>query len=197
MTGTMADVASGPPSAPAPVPLRFDPRLTALVVMDVNEALCGSRPACVATVPRIAALLAASREAGATIVHTEGGPPPNAFLEPVEPVPGEIVVRGRANKLHATDLEDSLRERGITTLLLAGTAANGAVLYTAFAANLRGFTVAVAVDGISAGDDTITAWVAWQLVNQPGFTNAANEPLAAERVTLTRTDLVTFDARDA
>jgi nicotinamidase-related amidase len=192
MTGA-ADAGSDHRSAaPPPVPVILDPRETALVVMDITDPLCSSRPACVATVPRISSLLADARAAGVAIVHTAGRHRPIVFLDPVAPLPNEPVIAARADKFHDSELETALRERDARTLLLVGTAANGAVLYTAFAANLRGFTVAVAVDAISSEHDATTDWVAWQLVNQPGFTNTTNAPLAAERVTLTRTDLVSF-----
>lgn len=46
---------------------------------------------------------------------------------------------------------------GARTLLLVGTAANGAVLSTAFAACARGHTVAVAVDAIRSEDPAALA----------------------------------------
>lgn len=180
-----------PPAVPAPVAVRLDPRSSALLVMDITDPLCTSRPRCVATLPQIAGLLAAARRAGMHVIHTVGRAP-WTILEPVAPLEGEPIVQARANKFHDSAMDALLRERGVTTLLLVGTAANGAIMYTAFAANVRGYTVAVAVDGISAGDEVIERFAAWQLLNQPGFTNVDNEPLAAERVTLTRSDLVAF-----
>jgi nicotinamidase-related amidase len=176
---------------PPPVPVRLESRSTVLLVMDITEPLCTERPRCMESVPRIAALLSRAREAGAGVVHTIGRQP-TTILEAVRPRESEPVVQARANKFHGSQLDELLRGRAATTLLTVGTAANGAVMYTAFAANLRGYTVAVAVDGISAGDEFIERFVRWQLLNQPGFTNATNQPLTSERVTLTRSDLVTF-----
>src|SRR5204862_516851 len=50
----------------------------------------------------------------------------------------------------------------------------------------------VAVDGISGSLPFESNLTMWQLLNQPGFTNADNKPLAEKAVTLTRSDLVTF-----
>ena len=180
--------------APEPAAVHLDPRTTALVVMDIIDPLCTKRPRCVASIPRIAALLADARRSGAHIVHTVGPRQPATILDGVAPREGEPVVSGRADKFFDTELNDVLRSAGVETLLLVGTSANGAVLYTSFAANLRGYTVAVAVDAISADDPATEVIVAWQLLNQPGYANPANDPLTPERVTLTRTDLVSFQA---
>jgi nicotinamidase-related amidase len=160
--------------------------------MDITDSICLRRPACVASVPRIAALLAAARTAGVRVIHTIGPRQPTAILDGAAPLPCEPVVTGRADKFYATDLEALLGEPASRTLVLAGTAANGAILYTSFAANLRGFTVVVPVDAVSADDDVTLRFALWQLLNQPGMTNAANDAGAPGRVTLSSTELITF-----
>jgi len=97
-----------------------------------------------------------------------------------------------ADKFFGTDLDEILTGLGAETLLVVGVAANGAPLYTTFGANLRGYTVAVAEDGISAATEFDEFLARYQLLNEPGFGNATNTPLMAGRVTLTRTDLVAF-----
>ena len=57
---------------------------------------------------------------------------------------------------------------------------------------LRGYTVVVAQDGISAEPEFPITLTRWQLLNQPGFTNADNKPLAKGMVTLSTTDQITF-----
>ena len=59
----------------------------------------------------------------------------------------------RADKFFNTNLDQILKDHGAQTLLAVGSAANGAVLYTTFGAVERGYTVAVATDGISSGSD--------------------------------------------
>ena len=76
-----------------------------------------------------------------------------------------------------------------------GTAANGAVLYTAFGACARGLSVVVAEDGISSRDPFATYLARYQLLNQPGFVNAQNVPLQPKAVTLSRSDLISFGAK--
>jgi hypothetical protein len=76
--------------------------------------------------------------------------------------------------------------------VLVGTLANGAVLYTSFGANVRGYTVVVAEDGLSGDRPFDLIVTRYQVLNQAGFANPQNTPLATERVTLSRGDLITF-----
>ena len=80
----------------------------------------------------------------------------------------------------------------MTHAIVVGTAANGAVLYTAFAANARGLTVVVAEDGISSRDPFATYLARYQVLSQPGFPNQQNVPLQPKAVTLSRSDLISF-----
>ena len=84
------------------------------------------------------------------------------------------------DKFYNTDLEKILRDRGIKTVIIAGTAANGAVLHTATGAAMRGLKVIVPVDLMSA-DLYAEQYTAWHLVNAPG---------TRRQTTLTRSDLI-------
>jgi Amidases related to nicotinamidase len=68
-----------------------------------------------------------------------------------------------------TGLANILKDKGITTVIAVGTAAHGAVLYTASTAALRGFNVIVPVDGMSTvGQDTyVEQYVAYNLTHAP------------------------------
>jgi len=90
------------------------------------------------------------------------------------------VVRSSVDKFYNTDLEKILRDRGIKTVIIAGTAANGAVLHTATGAAMRGLKVIVPVDLMSA-DLYAEQYTAWHLVNAPG---------TRRQTTLTRSDLI-------
>ena len=80
------------------------------------------------------------------------------------------------------DLEKILKDGGVTTVIAIGTAAQGAVLYTASGASLRGMKVIVPIEGMS---DTPYSeqYTAWHL---------ANAPVVSRNVTLTRFDLMKF-----
>jgi len=127
------------------------------------------------------------------VVYSVGTGLAAAILDEVAPLPDEPVVASGADKFFGTDLQDLLQARGITTLILVGTAANGAVLYTSFGASQRGYTVVVAEDGLSANTDFGVFLTRYQLLNQPGSNNPENMPLLAGAVTLSRTDLISFE----
>lgn len=180
---------------PAPVAVNVDPRTTALLVLDVTSVICTPRPQCVSSVPKIATLLKKAREAKAFVVYSDTPTAGSTVLAEVAPQVGEPKVSGRADKFLGTDLEKILKDKGVQTVVVVGSAAHGAVLYTTFGANARGFTAVVAEDGISVGPDPETFGLTvakWQLLRQPGFTNPDNKPLEKQRVTLSRTDLIGF-----
>jgi nicotinamidase-related amidase len=53
-------------------------------------------------------------------------------------------------------------------VIIAGTTAEGAVLHTATGAAMRGFSITVPIDGMSAGTLYAEQYTAWHLVNAPG-----------------------------
>jgi len=68
-------------------------------------------------------------------------------------------------------------------VIVVGTAAHGAVLYTASGAALREMQVIVPVDGMSAEGLYPEQYTAW---------NLANAPRVSAQVTLSRTDMIQF-----
>jgi len=182
------------PPAPALKEVTVDPKTTALLVMDLTKQLCNeeNRPRCIASLPRIAELLAAARAKGVMVIYTLVSSPSITIadtLPAVAPQGNEPVVAAFVDKFmlgdQETGLEKILKDKGITTVIAVGTAAHGAVLYTASAAALRGFNVIVPVDGMSGnGQNTyIEQYVAYNLVNAP---------VIAPKITLTRIDMIKF-----
>jgi len=197
---TVAATASSSPSAnpnvapaiPVPAPVTLDAKTTALVVLDIVNPTCSTRPACQASIPAVQALLKKARDAAVPVVYTNTAAT-NAIVPEVAPAAGDVtVVPTNADKFNNPDFDATLKAKKVTTLLLVGTRSNGAVLYTAFEANVRGYTVVVAIDGISGTIPFETTLAEWQMLNQPGSTNADNKPLAEKLVTLSRGDLITF-----
>ena len=86
-------------------------------------------------------------------------------------------------KFFRTDLEQILKDKGIQTVIVAGTGANGAVLYTASGAVLRGMKVIAPVDVISDVNTYMEQYVAYHFLNAP---------LIAGNVTLTSVDMMKF-----
>jgi nicotinamidase-related amidase len=190
------------PPAPVLKSVTVDPKTTALLVMDLVKQACNekNRPRCIASLPKIAKLIAAARASGATIIYTLfPSPAPDKFPNPVigdtlpavAPKGNEPVVVSFVDKFilgdKDTGLEKMLKDKGITTVITVGTAAHGAVLYTSSAASLRGFKVIVPVDGMSGdGTDTgayIEQYVAYDLTHAP---------ILSPKITLTRIDMIKF-----
>jgi nicotinamidase-related amidase len=93
------------------------------------------------------------------------------------------MVQSIADKFFKTDLEKILRDKGIKTVIIVGTAAHGAVLNTGSQAAYRGFRVIVPVDGMSSENTYFEQYVAYNLANAPGV---------GQQVTLTRFDMIQF-----
>jgi nicotinamidase-related amidase len=179
------------PPAPPPAAVSLDAATTALLVMDVTAQTCSPQPNCLEMVPRIAALLTAARAAGVYVVYSTPATQPPILAE-VAPANGDPVVAGLGqDRFFDTALDELLRARGIQRLVLVGWRENGSVLYTAVGGTLRTYTVVVADDGTSAAQDYDIAIGRYQLLTQLSA-NANNEPLKKGAVTLSRTDLISF-----
>ena len=172
------------PPAPALKPVTVDAKTTALLMLDFMNQNCGKRPACVASIPAVKKLLAEARAKKMAVVYSLIAKTTTAdVIKDVAPVAGEPSVLSGPDKFLRTDLEKILKDKGINTVIAVGTSANGAVLYTASGAALRGMNVIVPVDGMASVDayaDLSTAAV---------LTTA---PLISSKVTLTRIDMVKF-----
>lgn len=172
------------PAAPALKPVTVDPKTTALLMLDFMNQNCGKRPRCVATIPAMKKLLDAARAAKALVVYSLIAKTTTAdVVKDVAPLPGEPSVLSGPDKFYKTDLEKILADKGIKTVIVAGTAANGAVLFTADTAALHGLNVIVPVDGLSAVDP---------FVEQFTVVHMATGPAIAAKATLTRSDMIKF-----
>jgi nicotinamidase-related amidase len=123
------------------------------------------------------------------VVYSTGPVTPATTTPPkspdaLTPLPGDPIVRTGADKFLGSDLEKLLAARGIRSVIIVGTSAEGAVLYTASSAALRNMTAIVPVDGYSAVNPFAELYTAWHLKNAPATISS--------HVTLTRTDLVTL-----
>jgi nicotinamidase-related amidase len=92
---------------------------------------------------------------------------------------------GRFGQIIDSDLEQRLKDRGVKTMIVTGTSAQGAVAGTSNGAVQRGYKAVVPVDGMSAEDPYNEQYTAWHLYKggPAGLT---------ENVTLTRSDLINF-----
>ena len=175
------------PDMPALQKVTADPKTTALLVMDFMKLSCTeqARPRCVATIAPVKKLLDEARAKGVTIIYTVAGNDATManFLPELAAKPGEPIFGARADKFLNPDLDKTLKEKGIKTVIPVGTAANGAVLYTASGAAYRNYDVLVPVDAMSGASAYSEQITVWQLLNGPGL---------ADRVKLTKTDMISF-----
>ena len=176
-----ANVKAPPP--PELKPVKAVPKETALLMLDFVKQNCGPRPRCVASLPKMQRLLAQARESGVHVVYSLAGQTLADIYPEVAARPGEPSVSSGPDKFLNTDLEKILKERGVKTVIVVGTAAEGAVLNTGAGAALRGWKVIVPVDGVSSSTTYAEQYTAWHL---------ANASRIGPQVTLTRSDLISF-----
>jgi nicotinamidase-related amidase len=188
---------SGPVTVPAdPYPFVFEPARTALLVIDMQrdfvepggfgETLGNDVGQLRAVIAPLQAALAASRDAGITVIHTREGHLPDlsdcppaklARGEPAlrigDPGPkGRILVRGEyghdiidelapadgelvidkpgKGSFYATGLDETLRSRGITSLVVTGVTTEVCVHTTVREANDRGYECLVLADCVGS-----------------------------------------------
>jgi nicotinamidase-related amidase len=181
-----------PPPPPELKSVTIDPKTTALLVLDFNGAQdptkgpCNKviKPRCIASIPRMQKLIADARASGTPVVYSVSGTAvASDIATDLAPHASDPVVRSGPDKFLGTDLEKILVGKGIKTVIVTGTTAEGAVLQTASDAALKGLNVIVPVDGMSASDLYPEQYVAWHLSHAPGV---------APRVTLTKIDMMKF-----
>jgi nicotinamidase-related amidase len=172
------------PPAPELKPVTIDAKQTALLVMDFNKNSCvpARRARCAAVLPKLKGLLANARAHGLTVIHTTAGTATPADISPeLAPIAGEAVFNPGLNKLASPELVKILKDKGVTTLLLVGTSANGAVLFTAGGAAQLDYKIIVPVDGMPADGAYQEQFAVWDI---------ANGPTVREHATLTRIDMI-------
>jgi nicotinamidase-related amidase len=175
-----------PPPAPEIATVTPDVETTALLIMDFNGRTCTpeGRVRCYNIIPRVEDLLRRARAAGMEVVYTHG---PNMeltdFVPELAPVGGERVYQRPFDKFYGSTLEDDLRADGIDTLILAGTAAMGAVFATGAGAVVRDFDIIVPIDGMAADTAYEEQFVVWYMATANTF---------RPKTVLTSTDLIGF-----
>jgi len=155
-------------------------------MLDFIPTICNEqrRPRCVASLPAMKQLLDKARAAHATVIFsTAGKATPKDIWAQIAPLPSESWVHSHANKFLDTDLDKILHDKGIKTVIVVGTAANGAVLYTGSQAALLGYKVIVPVDGSTDSNEYIEQYVIYNFAHAPEISN---------NTTLTTSEMVKF-----
>jgi nicotinamidase-related amidase len=187
----------GPVTVPAdPYPFVFDPAHGALMVIDMQrdfvepggfgETLGNDVSQLRAVIPPLQAVLAATRDAGITVIHTREGHRPDLsdcppakltrgepalrigdpgpkgrilirgeyghdIIDELAPADGELVIdKPGKGSFYATGLDDTLRSRGITSLIVTGVTTEVCVHTTVREANDRGYECLVLADCVGS-----------------------------------------------
>jgi nicotinamidase-related amidase len=176
------------PPAPELKPVTVDPKTTALFVLDFMKTNCGVRPRCAAIVPNVKRLLDGARATDMMVFYslvTANATPENIVDPAIAPRPGEALPAGGPDKFLTTDLDKRLKDRGIKSVIVTGTSAQGAVVGSGNALAQRGYQVIVPVDGMSSEDDYDEQYAAWYLYK-------GGPAVVTSKVTLTRSTMVKF-----
>ena len=181
------------PATPDPARVTLDPKTTALIVLDYVEDICNNQVTCkTKMLPAMTPFMGRIRKAGLTVAYGTRAQNQTKWLKEVAPAPGDIRITNTAqDRFYGTDLDKELKAKGIKTLIMVGWKISGSVTYTSVAAMARDYTVVIPMDTTSAATGYETTIGFYNVLNS-GNANLANEPLKPKSVTLTRTDLITF-----
>ncbi|MBB3386920.1 MULTISPECIES: isochorismatase family protein [unclassified Rhizobium] len=181
-----------PPVAPELKTVTVDPKTTALLIFDFNGAQdptkgpCNvkTKPRCLASVPKVKTLLDQARAKEMLVVFSLAGVgEPQDIATALAPLASEPIVKSGPDKFIGTNLRSILSDKGIKTIIVTGTASEGAVLDTATDAALNGMNIVLPVDGMSSTELYGEQYVAWHMVNAPGV---------SQKTTLTSIDRIKF-----
>jgi nicotinamidase-related amidase len=176
------------PPAPALKSAILDPKTSALLLFDFTTQTCSveRRPRCAASMAKMKKLLDDARAHNMLVIYSVAiaGTGEKDMMPEIKPNPGETILPPLGpNKFLGSDFEKMLKDKGIQTIILNGTAAQSTVLHTGAEAALRGFNVVAPVDGMSSNDAFPELYTAFHL------TTAAR---IADKVTLTRSDMISY-----
>ncbi len=172
--------------APTLKPVTVEPKTTALLIFDMVKQFCNPQgyAGCPSMIPTVKKLLTEARAKDVLVVYTSIPSIAKADIDKeLAPTGSEPFVQSFLNKFLNTDLEKILKDKGVTTVILTGLAANGAIIVTSGEAALRGFKVIVPVDAMTAKTRYAEQFTTWQL---------ANAPIISPKITLTTSDMIKF-----
>jgi nicotinamidase-related amidase len=177
------------PPKPELKPVTVDPKTTALLVLDVMKSNCGVRPRCVPIVANVKKMIDQARAHNMLIAYNlTGSGKVDDMADPgIAPRPGDLmIVNGKGgDKFIDSNLDAGLKARGVKTVIITGTSAQGAVATTSNGAARREYKVVVPVDGTASEDAFRELYGIYHL--------AGGGPRAlTDAVTVTRSDMIKY-----
>jgi len=181
------------PATPDPARVTLDPKTTALVVLDYVEDICNNQASCkTKMLPAMTPFMDRVRKAGLTVAYGTRAQNMTKWLKEVAPAANDIkIINTAQDRFYNTDLDKALKAKGVKTLIMVGWKISGSVQFTSVGAMAHDYTVVIPVDTTSAGSEYEMTIGFYNVLNS-GNANLANQPMKANSVTLTRTDLITF-----
>lgn len=176
------------PPQPELKPVTLEGKTTALLILDVMQRSCSRRPRCTEMLPNLKKLHDAARAAGTMVFYTlvGGGSPTAADVAAgLTPKEGEWVVQRGPDKFLGSPLEQRLKERGIKSVIVTGTSAQGVGIGVGSGSAQRGYNVIIPVDGLASDDAFMELYAIYHLAK-------GGPAIVTEKVTLTRTDMIKF-----
>ncbi len=178
------------PPKPELKSVTVDPKTTALLVLDLMKTNCLVRPRCPPILPHVKKLLDDARAHNMMIAYNlSGSGKIEDMADPsIMPQEGDFMIKnGRGgDKFINSNLDAGLKDKGIKTVIITGTSAQGAVATTSNGATGRGYKAVVPVDGTASEDAFRELYGIFHL--------AGGGPTAlTQNVTVTRSDLITYE----
>lgn len=185
--------------------LQFDPKSTALVLIDLQHGIVG-RPlaphSAADVIARAAQLAAALRAKGGTVAYVRvdvaqvlhlpvdaptrdpSAPPPPAIASEIVPESGYqptdlLITKRQWGAFYGTELDQQLRRRRIRTIVLGGVATNFGVESTARAAFDRGYELIFVDDAMSSVSATAHEFAVQNIFPRMGRVRKTEQVLEA------------------
>lgn len=165
------------PNRPEPKPVTLDSKTTAILVLDMNARCDDPKQVCSKITAPLGEFLDKARAAAVPIIYTVSssakGKPLGELAAPLHRKPGETVIYPDAfDKFYPGELQPLLKEKGVNTLIITGSATNNAVLYTATtAARMHRYSVVIPLDGVNAASQYEQEYAIHQFTVLPSEAN--------------------------
>ena len=180
------------PNRPQPASISLDPKVTAVLVLDLNARCHDPKQVCSKLMTGVGAFLEKARSASVFILYTVS--PPEAKGTPLGEVAAPLKRRMEEpvmyphgfDKFFGGELHDLLKQRGVKNVVIVGASTHVAVLYTATsAARMYSYNVIIPLDGvISSGGSYAQEYALHQFTILPGG--------ASERFQFTNLPMISF-----
>src|SRR5258708_14210522 len=100
------------PKIPDPVAVEVSVKGSALLVLDITSVICPPRPTCVASVPKIAALVKKARDVKIPIIYSQTATAGSTYIADIAPQAGDAPGTRPADKFFGPNLQQIPQAKG-------------------------------------------------------------------------------------